>query len=419
MKDDSLLKKMQSGFNDIFYIWKQEIQAIFRDKTVITFFIILPLFYPLVYAYIYTNEVIRDIPAVVVDQSKTKLSREFIRKVNSTPDVDFVAHCADMAEAKEFLKQQKAYGILYIPSDFSKKLNLNQSTEVTMFCDMSGILYYKGLVMATTKVSLSMNERIKVSHSNNTTAREDEISGYPIKYEEVSFYNPANGMASYLIPGVLILIIQQAIFLGMSVIAGTNREENKYHRLIPNNKHYSGTLRIVFGKGICYYMVCIILALYVVCIVPWIFSLPYIGNPINIVLFIIPYLAACIFFTMTFASFIRDRESGLVVFVFTSIIFLFGSGISWPLSNIPDFWKYIFCLVPSTFGIKGYVSINSMGASMNEVSTEFMALWIQTGFYFITTCLIYRYQIISFRRKLIRDHKAMKEKRELKKNKAN
>ena len=166
-------------------------------------------------------------------------------------------------------------------------------------------------------------------------------------------------------------------------------------------------------------MVCIILALYVVCIVPWIFSLPYIGNPINIVLFIIPYLAACIFFTMTFASFIRDRESGLVVFVFTSIIFLFGSGISWPLSNIPDFWKYIFCLVPSTFGIKGYVSINSMGASMNEVSTEFMALWIQTGFYFITTCLIYRYQIISFRRKLIRDHKAMKEKRELKKNKAN
>lgn len=411
MKDDSLFKTIKNGVFDIFYIWRNELKTIFKDQTVITFFIVLPLFYPLVYAYIYTNEVIRDIPTVVVDQSNTKLSREFIRKVNATPDVQFIAHCTDMKEAQEYIKQQKAYGIVVIPSDFSTKLNTNQSTEIKVLCDMSGILYYKGIVMATTKVSLDMNEQIKINHTNNKTYREEKISAYPITYEDVSFYNPANGMASYLIPGVLVLIIQQAILLGICVLSGTNREYNRFHVLIPNNKHYSGTLRIVFGKGMSYYMVCILLALYVVCIVPWMFSLPNIGDTSSITLLIIPYLSACIFFCMTVASFVRDRESGLVMFVFTSIILLFGSGISWPLSNIPDFWRYFFHLFPSTFGIKGYIALNSMGASINDISYEYKGLWIQTGVYFLVTCFIYRNQIISFRRRLIREHKAVKERR--------
>lgn len=411
MKDDSLRNKIYNGLLDLFYVWKRELIAISKDQVVLTFFVVLPLLYPLVYSYIYTNEVIRNIPTVVVDNSKTKLSREFIRKIDATPDVEFIAHCNDLKEAQDYIKKRKAYGIVVIPSDFSKELHSNRSSEVTVLCDMSGILYYKGIVTSVTNVSLEMNEKIKILSSHNTTLREDEISAYPIKYEEISLYNPANGMASYLIPAVLILIIQQAILLGMGVISGNNREENRYHNLLPYNKHYFGTFRVVLGKGLCYYMVCILLTLYVVCVVPWIFNLPNIGYASNIIMFIMPYLAACIFFSMTLSCIVRDRESGLVIFVFSSIILLFGSGISWPMSNIPTFWKYFFSLFPSTFGIKGYVALNSMGASINEVSREITALWIQTAVYFITTCLIYRYQIISYRRNIIKSYQKMKVKR--------
>lgn len=410
MKEHSLRNKIYNGLLDLFYIWKRELIAIAKDRVVLTFFVALPLFYPLIYSYIYTNEVIRDIPVVVIDNSKTKLSREFIRKVDATPDVKIIAHCGDLKEAQDYIKKQKAYGIVIIPSDFSKELHSNRSTEVTVLCDMSGILYYKGIVMSVTNVSLDMNEKIKILSSHNTTLREDEIAAYPIKYEEVSLYNPANGMASYLIPAVLILIIQQAIILGMGVISGNNREENRYHNLLPYNKHYFGTLRVVLGKGLSYYMVCILLALYVVCVVPWIFNLPNIGYASNIIMFILPYLAACIFFSMTITSIVRDRESGLVIFVFTSIILLFASGISWPMSNIPTFWRYFFSFFPSTFGIKGYVALNSMGASINEVSKEITALWIQTAVYFISTCLIYRHQIISYRRNIIRSYQKMNTK---------
>ncbi len=82
----------------------------------------------------------------------------------------------------------------------------------------------------------------------------------------------------------------------------------------------------------------------------------------------LPYLAACIFFAMTASIAIRNRETCMLLFVFTSVPLLFLSGISWPGAAMPAFWKYFSYIFPSTFGINGYVSINSMGATLNEVS---------------------------------------------------
>ena len=62
-------------------------------------------------------------------------------------------------------------------------------------------------------------------------------------------------------------------------------------------------------------------------------------------------------------------------------------------SWIPDFWKVVSWIFPSTFGINGFVRINSMGATLSDVLPEFRALWIHTGIYFITTCIVYRRQI--------------------------
>ena len=45
---------MQS-INDMFYIWKNEFRTTFRDQGVLIFFILVPLAYPLNYAFIYTN----------------------------------------------------------------------------------------------------------------------------------------------------------------------------------------------------------------------------------------------------------------------------------------------------------------------------------------------------------------------------
>ena len=60
---------------------------------------------------------------------------------------------------------------------------------------------------------------------------------------------------------------------------------------------------------------------------------------------------------------------------------------------MPEIWKIIGAIIPSTWGIEGFVRMNTTGASISDVHDAFINLWILTGVYFITACLAYRYQI--------------------------
>ncbi len=393
-KETSLRNIILQGMNSVFYICQKELKAVFKDHGVLIFFLLVPLAYPLLYAFIYTGEVVREVPAAVVDMNKSTLSREFIRKVDATPDVKIQSHCADMEEAKLLLKESKVYGVIYIPESFSSDITKGIQTQVTLYCDMSGMLYYKAILTASTEVSLKMNKAIKAKRAGNTTNRQDEISATPITYEAVNLFNPQAGYASFLLPAVLILIIQQTLLLGVGLSAGTARENNRFRDLVPLSRQYQGTLRIVLGKSSAYFIIYAIVSAYILCVVPKIFSLVQIAQAGTLAAFILPYVLSCIFFAMTCSIFIHHREACMMIYVFTSVPLLFISGVSWPGSAIPEFWRVISWLFPSTFGINGYIAINSMGATLDQVLPEFRALWIQTGVYFLTTCIVYRRQIM-------------------------
>ena len=65
MKDLTFRQKVIQGIHDLFYIWKREFGTTFRDQGVLIFFVLVPLVYPLIYAFIYTNETIHEVPTVV------------------------------------------------------------------------------------------------------------------------------------------------------------------------------------------------------------------------------------------------------------------------------------------------------------------------------------------------------------------
>ena len=214
----------REAVSDTFFIWRKEAGRVVRDQGVLIFFILVPVLYPLLYAFIYTGETVREVPAVVVDGANTALSRDFVRRVDASPDVKVVARTGNMEEAKELMRRTKAYGIIRIPDDFSRKVNRMQQAYVGLYCDMSGLLYYKALLTACTDVSLDMNTELQIKRMGNTTVRQDEVSTAPLLYESVALFNPTNGFASFLIPAVLMLVIQQTLLLGIGLINGSARE---------------------------------------------------------------------------------------------------------------------------------------------------------------------------------------------------
>ena len=156
---------------------------------------------------------------------------------------------------------------------------------------------------------------------------------------------------------------------------------------------------------------------YLLCAVPYMFNFISLVSWKSLMLFILPYLLACIFFSMTISALMRYRENVMLLVVFSSVPLLFMSGVSWPQSNIPSFWQGVSWLFPSTFGIRGFVRMNSMGATLEDISTEYHALWIQTVVYFVLAHEVYRFQI-GKARKGIKEKLLKLRSKETEKNKA-
>ncbi|MEG1574915.1 MAG: ABC transporter permease, partial [Bacteroidales bacterium] len=151
-------------------------------------------------------------------------------------------------------------------------------------------------------------------------------------------------------------------------------------------------LHIILGKSICYYSLYILSTIYILRIVPWMFSFPQIAPQWEIYTFMAPYLFSSILFAMTLSVFCRERETTFIIFVFTSLLFLFISGITWPMYAMPPAFRFIGWFIPSTWGVDGYIHLNTMGSTIKDVWNDYLCLWGLTGFYLLTTYLTYFYQ---------------------------
>jgi len=393
MKEKSLYRQIIEGIADACQVWRDEMKNVFRDEGALLFFILLPLGYPLLYSWIYNNEVVSEVPVAVVDNSHSQMSRQFARMCDASPDVKVACYASDLDEAKKLMGEQAVKGIYYIPSDFAEKLNRMEQSPIVVYCDMSLMLAYKAVYQTSTAVTSAINSKIQIKLSGNKTDREDEITTAPLTFQELAMFNPSGGYGSFILPAVLVLIIQQVMLLGVGLLVGTAREESRMGNLVPTSCHYQGTFRLVVGKSMCYFMIFAVLTPYLILVVPKLFSFPTLGHGSDLVWLMLPYLLSCIFFAMAMSCMVRYRENVLLVVVFTSVPFLFLSGVSWPQSAMPAIWQAVAWLFPSTFGIRGYVRIESMGATLSDVAVECRALWIQTACYFVLACGVYSHQI--------------------------
>lgn len=378
---------------DIFYIFRREFYTVFRDHGVIAFFILLTLGYPIIYTYIYSNEIVREVAVAVIDHSQSPVSREFLRMWEAAPGVKVVAHCNDLETARVLMNKKEVYGILEIPADFGKDINRGEQAHVSLFCNMGALLNYKALAQATSDVSLEMGRQIQLEGLDYASRIRQEVATSPVKVEEVKMFNPQSGFASFIMPAVLILVIQQSLLLGVATMAGTDRDRNRRQCMVPSNRHYRYAWQIVLGKALLYLPIYLVMGFWVLFVVPRLFGLTQIGSKVELMLFLFPFLLACIFFAISGSFFSKEREQPFLLFVFTSVPLMFISGISWPKEGIADYWIAFSKIFPSTHGIDGFVKINNMGANLQEVLPEYVSLWILAVVYFVLACLLYQKEI--------------------------
>lgn len=385
-------RKINDWFSGVCRAFAREMSLTLKDVGVITFFVVLPLFYPLVYTLIYNTELVRDIPVAVVDDCRSAGSRELVRMADATEAMNIIGYSANMGEARRLMNEKECYGILYIPEDYSRRIGRGEQGVVAFYSEMSLLMRYRAFVSALTDLQLQTGARIRHEVLSALGASSGGQSSSPVSNEAYFVGDPTQGFASFVIPGIVILILQQSMLLGVTMLAGNSAERRRRNGGVDPLAVACPQSAGLIGRMLCYVVFYIPMAIYVLHFVPLMFDLPHIGDAADYLLFVVPLLVASAFLGMTLEVFVKERESSMLVMVFTSVVFLFLSGLTWPRYAMSPLWKLIGDCVPATWGVEGFIQINSNGGTLSDVSHSYIMLWVLAAVYFLTAYAVAAWQ---------------------------
>lgn len=369
----------------------REWRIVLHDKGVLIFFVLLPLLYPIAYTLVYNPEVVRKMPVVIVDHDRSYQSRKLVRDVSATPAMEVYDYVPDMVAAKDLMARNEVFAILEIPKGYGKKIGRMETTHATLYTQMDLLLRYRSYVSAITDVQLKDISEITGQRADMLGAAGNAMSGTPISNDAHMLGDVEQGFASFVMPGILILILQQAMLLGICMLGGTSRERRRKNNGIdPLNVPGAPASAVVWGRTLCYTTFFAGAAIWLLHWVPEIFDMPHFGNPKDWMLFILPFILSSAFLGQTLNYFVHDREATFVVIAFTSVIFLFLSGLTWPMYAMPDLWVQVGKLAPSSWAIPGFIRINSNAATLADNVTPYLWMWALTVLYFLTSWFVFR-----------------------------
>lgn len=396
------MKKLRMNLYDIWTALSAEVRHVFSDSTVLLIFFIAPLLYPLIFCYMYKTENVENLPVAVVDEAVCLESKRFIHKLDATPEINVEYKCCNMHEAQELLKNNEIHAIFYFPKDFSQRLASMQTAHIGVFADMSSFYYYKAALLGSNAVLIDEMHTIELQRyaMAGLTGEDAKIQLQPISDEEITAFNPTGGYGSFFLPALFVLVVHQTLFLGICLLCGDARENKRSLKAIPARLRTRSIHRVALGRSLCYLLIYTPIVIMTMWFIPRWFQLPQLGNLYTILIFMLPFLLAVIFFGMTMGNlFVRQKLSPMLCFAFFSLVLFFLTGMVWPQCSIPKFWLWFSYLFPSTPGVQGFIKISSMGATLADVRSEYLALWIQAAAYFATTVfsliLIKKYKIFN------------------------
>lgn len=339
--------------------------------------------YGLLYNYMYAPNLVRKAPVAVVDLSHSALSREYVRWLDAAPQTSVYAQTPNILEARKWMKKGEVTGILYIPSDFETHVARDETSVFTLYAATDAFLNFKGLQEASSRVMLAVNDAHRCAGTVFLPPQGllAVASSTPVSVSGTALYNYTEGYGSYLIPAVMIVIIFQTMLMVIAMLTGEEAEQQREGVYSMKARSLKDMLCIVSGRTFVYVMLYVVFSMFLLGLLPHIFSIPNIGSGWDIVTMMIPFLLATSFFALAVSRWFTDSEAPLLMIAFFSVGYIFLSGVSYPLELMPWYWQAAHYVFPVAPAVLAFVKLNSMGGSLADIWPQMLTLWIQVIIY--------------------------------------
>ena len=355
---------------------KHELLTVVRNPVVLLTVFGGVIFYSFLYPLPYAQQTPEQLKASVVNLDRSQSSYQLERMVDATPQIDITRRDFSLADAKQALLNQEIGGFLVIPENFYKDLLLGKSPTLSYAGDASFFLVYGTIVEGLAKAGGTLAAQIKVSHLLiDGVPLESAANGYSaFSLNLKPTFNSRMGYIDYVVPAVFVLILQQTLAMASGLISATQNSQ-----ATPGYWSRVSSIKLIIAR--C----CVLVGIY------YLLSMYYFGASFDLyginsmathgqlLTLLLPFLLGSCLVGLLIGEVVPRREWVTVVVLISSMPLIFSSGFIWPIEMMPAWLVGLSQLFPSTPAIQGFLGINQMGATWQDIAPQWTLLWIQVA----------------------------------------
>ncbi|WP_295756251.1 ABC transporter permease [Undibacterium sp.] len=353
--------------------WRLTWRYLRRDSGALLLLVAAGAFYAFFYPLPYSTEQIRRVPVAVVDGDQSGLSRQLVRFAQASPGLDVKLVTSSQIQAQQALWKREVEGVLVIPPGLARHATQGQAMTLPVLGNGSYLLLNKMVLEGFAKSvgTLSAGIEIAKRQARGASPQQAAEQRAPVHLRIDALFNESEGYASYIVPAVAVIIVQQTLLIGASIMAGSwcQRGRARARWLLRRPSRALGVWLLLALIGM-------LNGLFFFGFVFWFWDYPRGGDFVLAALVLLPFVLTCSALGIALGAWARQREAVFMLAVATSIPLLFLSGTSWPLEAVPLPLQWLASTLPTSAGIQALVAVNQMGASLAEVLPQLSHLWL-------------------------------------------
>jgi len=313
-------------------------------------------------AAIFYKGVVHDMPIVVVDNDKSKLSRELLFNIDSSPTMKITHNLNSLQEAIELVKRGEAYGIVIIPSNFLKDTLLQKQPKVTAMLNTQYILIGKILtsaLSATVMQSSAQVEYVKTLRTlQNPEATINSIS--PIGLQITPFFNTYQNYFLFLVSALLPSIWQIFIVVTTIVAFGSMFKAKQEREFFKDGSVEMKIIGILLPYTTAYMLLGIMYLFFIYGTLGWSFQGSFALMIFGMFLTTVAYQGIALLFFVTGFDYARSLSLGAV---YTAPAFAF-LGVTFPIYNMNALALFWRDMLPVSYLVELQISQANYGANI-------------------------------------------------------
>ncbi len=367
----------------ILYIIQKEFIQVVRNRTMLPIIFIIPIFQLLVLSFTATFE-IKNVNLFIVDQDNSPASREVSAKFKGSPFFTVVNISGSFAVAEEAVIDNEADQILQIPLNFEKGIITNRKAH----------LHVTTNAINGSAASLMNAYALNIIKDYNTNIIVEQLglrqTPEPIKISSAFWYNPELNYFTYMVPGILVLLVTviAAFLSAMNIVREKEMGTIEQINVTPIKKY-----QFILGKLIPFWFIALFELVFGLILAKLVFDIPMLGS-IGLIFFVAGvYLLVALGLGLLISTLTNTQQQSMFLTFFFMIVFILMSGLFTPVQSMPEWAQWMNQVNPIAYFIDVMRMVLLKGSVFNDISRQFYSLLVLAVL--LNTLAVWRYRKVA------------------------